>query len=76
MALEHMIADDQSGKKAEKIDGYTPDQRYFLGFGRVWCENRRPEMNEHGDHQSALAGAVAGKWRRAEHAGIPESLGM
>jgi putative endopeptidase len=44
MALEHMIADDQSGKEAEKIDGYTPEQRYFLGFGRVWCEKRRPEM--------------------------------
>jgi putative endopeptidase len=44
MALEHTIADDQSGKEAEKIDGYTPEQRYFLGFGRVWCEKRRPEM--------------------------------
>jgi putative endopeptidase len=44
IALEHMIADDRSGKEAEKIDGYTPEQRYFLGFGRVWCEKRRPEM--------------------------------
>jgi len=29
---------------ARKIDGYTPEQRYFLGFGRVWCEKRRPEI--------------------------------
>jgi predicted metalloendopeptidase len=44
MALEHVIADDKSGKESQKIDGYTPEQRYFLGFGRVWCEKRRPEV--------------------------------
>ena len=42
-ALQHMIADDKTGKAAEKIDGYTPEQRFFLGFGRVWCEKIRPE---------------------------------
>ena len=42
-ALEHMIADDKTGKEGQKIDGYTPEQRFFLGFGRVWCEKRRPE---------------------------------
>jgi putative endopeptidase len=44
-ALEHMIADDKSGKEGQKIDGYTPEQRFFLGFGRVWCEKRRPEYS-------------------------------
>jgi len=43
MALEQMIADDKTGKEAQKIDGYTPEQRFFLGFARVWCEKRRPE---------------------------------
>jgi endothelin-converting enzyme/putative endopeptidase len=43
-ALEHMIADDKSGKEGQKIDGYTPAQRFFLGFGRVWCEKSRPEI--------------------------------
>jgi len=43
MALEHMIADDKTGKEGQKIDGYSPEQRFFLGFGRVWCEKRRPE---------------------------------
>ncbi len=42
-ALEHMIAEDKSGKEGQKIDGYTPEQRFFLGFGRVWCEKQRPE---------------------------------
>src|SRR6201993_2245063 len=43
MALEHMIADDKTGKEGQSIDGYTPEQRFFLGFGRVWCEKQRPE---------------------------------
>ena len=43
-ALERVIAADNAGKEAEKIDGYTPEQRFFLGFGRVWCEKRRPEI--------------------------------
>ena len=43
-ALERMIADDKTGKASQKIDGYTPQQRFFLGFARVWCEKRRPEV--------------------------------
>ena len=44
-ALRETIAQDASGKAAEKIDGYTPEQRFFLGMGRVWCEKRRPEYS-------------------------------
>ncbi len=43
MALNHAIADDKTGKEGESIDGYTPQQRYFLGFGRIWCGKTRPE---------------------------------
>lgn len=43
-ALEQMIAEDPNGKEAQTIDGYTPEQRFFLGFGRVWCEKQRPEF--------------------------------
>jgi putative endopeptidase len=43
MALENMIK--ASGKTPENIDGYTPEQRYFLGFARVWCEKRTPEYS-------------------------------
>ena len=77
MALEHMIADDKTGKEGQKIDGYTPEQRFFLGFGRVWCEKRRPEDCAHpGAHRSPLAGQIPRGWRGAEHAGVPEGLGM
>ena len=38
--------DDGEGRRAAepgyvdgKRDGYTPEQRYFLGFAQVWCQN-------------------------------------
>jgi predicted metalloendopeptidase len=36
MALLQTLA----GKKTEKIDGFTPEQRIFLGWAQVWCQNR------------------------------------
>ena len=27
----------------DKLDGYTPQQRFFLGFAQIWCANERPE---------------------------------
>ena len=30
-----------------KLDGFTPEQRVFLGWGQVWCENARPEARAH-----------------------------
>jgi putative endopeptidase len=44
-ALEETLA--KEGASAEpgyvdgKRDGYTPEQRYFLGFAQIWCENVR-----------------------------------
>jgi putative endopeptidase len=33
------------GKDAPPVmDGFTPEQRLFIGFGQIWCENRRPEF--------------------------------
>jgi putative endopeptidase len=45
MALENEIAADKTGKLAQKVDGYTPEQRFFLAFARIWCEKRRPEFS-------------------------------
>jgi endothelin-converting enzyme/putative endopeptidase len=25
------------------LDGFTPEQRFFVGYGQSWCENTRPE---------------------------------
>jgi putative endopeptidase len=38
MALLNTIGND-----AKKIDGFTPEQRFFLSFGQVWCANERDE---------------------------------
>jgi putative endopeptidase len=32
-----------AAEPAKTLDGFTPEQRVFLGWGQVWCENRRPE---------------------------------
>jgi putative endopeptidase len=33
----------QQGKSNEKIDGFTPEQRFFLGFAQVWRLKNRDE---------------------------------
>lgn len=35
MALQEAMAD----KPKTRIDGFTPEQRLFLGFAQVWCQN-------------------------------------
>ncbi|MES2731907.1 MAG: M13 family metallopeptidase [Bacteroidota bacterium] len=39
-ALQKALA----GKKSEKIDGFTPEQRFFLAYAQVWRMNARPEF--------------------------------
>ena len=41
MALMKLL----DGKPQPKIDGFTPQQRFFLAWGQSWCENVRPEMS-------------------------------
>ena len=38
MALLSAIGADKNA-----IDGFTPEQRLFLSFGQIWCENAREE---------------------------------
>jgi putative endopeptidase len=32
-----------AGQDPKTLDGFTPEQRTFLGWGQIWCENVRPE---------------------------------
>ena len=32
-----------AGKPGKKIDGFTPEQRFFLSFAQIWRNNIRPE---------------------------------
>ena len=62
MALMHELA----GKEPQKIDGFTPQQRLFLGYGQIWCNKMRPEAarqlaltNPHSPGQFRVIGVVS-----------------
>jgi putative endopeptidase len=42
MALMDSLAKHDGAGKQEK-DGYSTAQRFFIGWGQIWCENERPE---------------------------------
>jgi putative endopeptidase len=42
-ALMSVLAQEGGDAKTKKIDDYTPEQRYFIAFAQVWCENRKDE---------------------------------
>jgi predicted metalloendopeptidase len=63
MALIKSIAD--SGKQPEKIDGYTPEQRFFIAWGQIWCQNQTDQIarllaqnNEHSPGNYRTNGVV------------------
>ena len=37
------LQDDLKEKPEGKKDGFTPDQRFFLGYAQIWCQNVTPE---------------------------------
>ncbi len=37
------LQDAMKGREAPKIDGFTPNQRFFLSFAQIWCQNVTPE---------------------------------
>jgi putative endopeptidase len=39
MALRKALA---ATGKTGKIDGYSPDQRFFLAYAQSWCTNQTP----------------------------------
>jgi|SRR5579862_3239061 len=62
MALQSALA----GKQAEKIDGFTPEQRLFLGWGQIWCQNQTDQIarlmaqtNEHSPGKYRANGVVS-----------------
>ncbi|HYM07837.1 MAG TPA: M13 family metallopeptidase [Terriglobales bacterium] len=34
---------ETQGQKLEPIDGFTPEQRFFIGYGQSWCSSTRDE---------------------------------
>jgi putative endopeptidase len=38
------LMEQMKAKPLGKVDGLTPEQRFFVGWGQMWCENRSPEI--------------------------------
>ncbi len=43
-ALEKAEAGEPEAERTKKIDGYTPDQRFFIAFAQLWCANIKPDL--------------------------------
>jgi putative endopeptidase len=45
LRIAHMaLRNDLAGKEVGQSDGFTPDQRFFLAYAQIWCENQRPQI--------------------------------
>jgi putative endopeptidase len=44
LRLALMALLDTIGNDRKPIDGFTPEQRYFLSFAQIWCESQTPEI--------------------------------
>ncbi len=43
-ALQKVLAQQSAAAQASKLDGYTPNQRFFIGFAQSWCETRTEQF--------------------------------
>lgn len=67
LRIAHMALLDVLANTPEKpTDGFTAEQRFFLGWGQIWCENETPEAarlqaltNEHSDAKFRVNGVVS-----------------
>jgi putative endopeptidase len=62
MALE----ESYKGKEPQRVDGLTPEQRFFVGAAELNCENRSPEVerlraltNPHSPHRYRVNGVAS-----------------
>ncbi len=33
-----------AGINGRTVEGFTPEQQFFISFGQIWCDNARPEV--------------------------------
>ena len=62
------------GQDLEPIDGFTPEQRFFIGMAQWACGDERAEnkrVTRH--HRSAFAGRISHQRRGREYAGIRQA---
>jgi len=74
--------DSRRGKPEVTLEGFTPEQRFFLGFAQIWCNNTSPQLeryqalsNEHSPGRYRVDGVVSNmpEFQQAFHckAGAP-----
>ena len=44
-ALMSVLAKEGNNAETQKIDDYTPAQRFFISYAQIWCENRTEEYS-------------------------------
>jgi len=67
LRIAHMALLDVLATTPQKpVEGFTDDQRFFIGWGQIWCQNVRPEMsrllalnNEHSPGKYRVNGVVS-----------------
>ena len=65
------------GKRPKDIDGFTPEQRFFLGWEQVWGTNQRAEAARlQTNTDPASAGAFPREWTDFQHGSICQSVRM
>ena len=62
------------GKPGPVIDGFTGDQRFFMGFAQVWESNVRPEYERLLVNTDPHPLDRFGQWNGIEHAGLRQGL--
>ncbi len=64
-ALQKILNEEPASRREQKIDDYTQDQRFFISFAQVWCEQRteayqrvRGQTDPHPPGEFRVNGAV------------------
>ena len=65
MALMDLLT-AKPGSSQDRIDGFTPEQRFFLGWGQIWCTNAtdqalrlQVQTNPHSPSEFRVNGSVS-----------------
>jgi putative endopeptidase len=45
-AMQKALAQEPEAERTKKTDGYTEDQRFFIAFAQLWCENVSPALQQ------------------------------
>ena len=45
LALQNTLAAEGKNVDGPKENGFTPAQQFFIQYGQIWCESRRPEYS-------------------------------